>query len=679
MGDIMNRAGWFQSAFATIALTITPMCSSFSMAAEPPKITLNEHDFRDRVYACWLGKNIGGTLGMPVEGQPGPHQMTFYTNVGAGEPAANDDLDLQILWLKAMEENGGRVDARILGGYWLKYVPVDWNEYGVGKRNMRRGLLPPLSGQFDNARWKHSNGAWCRTEIWAVLAPGCPGLAAQMAWEDACVDHGNGEGTWAAVFLTAIESAAFVERDRDKLISLGLAMVPPDSRLARAVGTAVAAHRAGKDWQTAREEVIEVTKDTGWFQAPRDMAFTMLAWLYGGEDFGKSLCLAVNCGDDTDTSGAAMGALLGILHGTAGIPEKWRAPIGTKIKNVAISGFEPPREIGEFTDRTVAMTQRILAMHQAPVVISAGPTDLSRVAELALVDAAAARDLWQRSPYQIIWNTPGLHATLDYLDDSWIVGGQPRPLRLTLRNSGLSETAYRVVLSGLPKGWRAEGLPTAPVTLAGNAVSTIDFSLLMPAEESEDAQMTIEVSGSQLPIAIPLTLILKPGVGPDDLALASNGATAQADSEYERERPCTAEVIDGILATPEDFSNRWHSSLTVPHPHWVEVRLPKPERIGRVVIRFADPDGRPVDFHALVRPVGASEWKEVFRSTNNQDLRSYRTRISPVLTDTFRLVIDKSVNPVSQNAAQISEIELYGAKESDTPINGSSSASEHGP
>jgi ADP-ribosylglycohydrolase len=159
------------------------------------------------------------------------------------------------------------------------------------------------------------------------------------------VENGNGEGTWAAVFLTAIESAAFVERDQAKLIDLGLAMVPPDSRLATAVRTVVAAHRAGKDWQTARQEVIEVTKDTGWFQAPRDMAFTMLAWLYGQGDFGESLCLAVNCGDDTDTSGAAMGSLLGILHGTAGIQEKWRAPIGTKIKatvsnRVAVDGEE---------------------------------------------------------------------------------------------------------------------------------------------------------------------------------------------------------------------------------------------------------------------------------------------------------------------------------------------------
>jgi hypothetical protein len=41
--------------------------------------------------------------------------------------------------------------------------------------------------------------------------------------------------------------------------------------------------------------------------------------------------------------------------------------------------------------------------------------------------------------------------------------------------------------------------------------------------------------------------------------------------------------------------------------------------------------------------------------------RSFRKEIEPVETDTFKLVIEKSVNPVTLNAAQVSEIELYPA------------------
>jgi hypothetical protein len=140
--------------------------------AQAQGVVLNEAEFRDKVLACWLGKNIGGTLGMPFEGKTDVNDLTFYTNLKEGEPAANDDLDLQILWLKAMEENQARVDAYTLGQYWLKYVPVDWNEYGIGKANLARGLMPPLSGEFGNAKWKHSRGRTTPARPGQGSAPG---------------------------------------------------------------------------------------------------------------------------------------------------------------------------------------------------------------------------------------------------------------------------------------------------------------------------------------------------------------------------------------------------------------------------------------------------------------------------------------------------------------------------
>lgn len=36
---------------------------------------------RERINACWLGKSIGGTLGMPFEGNLGPIDVWFYTPV----------------------------------------------------------------------------------------------------------------------------------------------------------------------------------------------------------------------------------------------------------------------------------------------------------------------------------------------------------------------------------------------------------------------------------------------------------------------------------------------------------------------------------------------------------------------------------------------------------------------
>lgn len=142
-----------------------------------------------------------------------------------------------------------------------------------------------------------------------------------------------------------------------------------------------------------------------------------------------------------------------------------------------------------------------------------------------------------------------------------------------------------------------------------------------------------------------------------DLALEENGASATADSEYAGKPDSAAKVIDGVIATPEDFSNRWHSSIEQSHPHWVEVHLARPAEISRVVIHFADPAGYPVSFAGSVRVNGKD--RQVIDITNNRNVEVYRAKIRTVTTDTFRLTIRASANPAYPNAAQISEIELY--------------------
>ncbi len=142
-----------------------------------------------------------------------------------------------------------------------------------------------------------------------------------------------------------------------------------------------------------------------------------------------------------------------------------------------------------------------------------------------------------------------------------------------------------------------------------------------------------------------------------DLALAVNGAKAISDSEYTKEPNCTANVIDGTIATLQDFSNRWHSSVEQPHPHWVEVHLAKAAKVARVIVHFADPNGYPTNFEGSVLVEGKR--RPVFSANGNRQAQTYEAEFSPVTTDVFRLTIHSSANPAFPNAAQISEIELY--------------------
>ena len=151
---------------------------------------ISKEEYRDKVRCCWLGKNIGGTLGAPFEAYREAHDLTFYTHDLSKGVLPNDDLDLQLAWLCAAERYGKAVDAKILAEYWVSAIVPNWAEYGVGKTNLRFGLEPPVSGGFHNA-FKDSNGAWIRSELWACLAPGHPEIAVRYAYEDAVCDHAD--------------------------------------------------------------------------------------------------------------------------------------------------------------------------------------------------------------------------------------------------------------------------------------------------------------------------------------------------------------------------------------------------------------------------------------------------------------------------------------------------------
>ncbi len=318
---------------------------------------MNLKNYREKVMGCWLGKAVGGTLGQPYEGCVGPLNLTYYNPIPT-DMIPNDDLDLQVLWAYILDNmEKPVVDRDILSCAWLKHVDFPWDEYGVAIRNLRNGIPAPYSGSYDN--WFTDGlGAAIRSEIWACLAPGEAELAAKYAYEDACVDHA-GDGIYAEQFLAALESAAFVENDMNKLVDIGLSVIPVESRLAMAIKDTLKWCSGSTDWLGIRQQILDKWGNENFTDAVMNIPFAVMALLLGKGDFSKTICLSVNCGRDADCTTATVGAILGIIN-PDGISEKWLKPIGRKLViNDSITGISHPDTLDGFTDMIIDLQKRI--------------------------------------------------------------------------------------------------------------------------------------------------------------------------------------------------------------------------------------------------------------------------------------------------------------------------------
>jgi len=157
--------------------------------------SLSYQQYFDRVLGTWVGKSLGGIVGAPFEG----HKILGHKSADTIWPDKiypNDDLDIQVAWLELMEERGCHFTWQDMIELWQDRCWYNFAEYGTFLNNAQRGLNPPVSGWFNNEFFSQSMGCPIRAEIWGLVAPGNPALAADLARMDGELDHEK-NSVWA--------------------------------------------------------------------------------------------------------------------------------------------------------------------------------------------------------------------------------------------------------------------------------------------------------------------------------------------------------------------------------------------------------------------------------------------------------------------------------------------------
>jgi ADP-ribosylglycohydrolase len=373
------------------------------------KLTLNYNDYRAKIYAGWMGKSIGGTIGARMEN----HKTLMTLTREALWPETimpNDDMDIQIVWLEALQERGIWIESDDLAEFWQDRCWYNFCEYGVFLHNFQRGIHPPLSGTWNNRFFFESEGCPIRSEIWGLVCPGNPALAADYARKDAQLDHG-GASELCERFLAAAAAAAFFDDDLERVIDAGLAVLPEGSAVHHMVHETRAICAAHPRFEEAWRLLVRRFGDRDASKALMNQSIVVMALTLGRGDFEETLRLAVNSGWDTDCTAATAGALLGIMKGPSIFPADWVEKMG-KTLACAIDVKHRHASFDELTEDTARVGVEITRQCAPHITILDAP-------EVALRPRPA----------------PGVRLGVSYPAGPYLRAGQNTPVRLSFTNT----------------------------------------------------------------------------------------------------------------------------------------------------------------------------------------------------------------------------------------------------
>lgn len=294
----------------------------------------------DKILKGWQAQIVGGAYGTALEGYTGEALNNYYgdkLNYYVAEPETyNDDITFEIAFLKAMRENKVDLKAEHIADKWLELIPFAWSAEYFALENLKRGIYPPDSGNFNNyfSEWI---GAQMRTMVCGFAAPGQPLKAAYYAYLDSSVSHSK-NGIYGGIHSAVMTSLAFELENAREIIKESMKFIPKNSEfyyyLELTLNRCKEMDTAEAAWNNIKEEF----KKYNWIHTYPNMAAVVIALYFSGDKIDRAFRILADCGYDVDCNAGEVGSILGILDNHE-LGNKWLEPIGG-ILNTYLPGYE---------------------------------------------------------------------------------------------------------------------------------------------------------------------------------------------------------------------------------------------------------------------------------------------------------------------------------------------------
>lgn len=304
-------------------------------------------DLRSRARGALLGLAAGDALGAAVEFTPGPHHLTDM--VGGGPfglwPGEwTDDTSMALCLASSLVELGRFDPADQMERYlrWWRegYMSSNGLCFDIGNTvatALRRYQASgePYAGATDP--FSAGNGSLMRLAPVPFFFHDDAEAAIEHAALSSRTTHATLEAVDACRYYAGLIWGALQGLDKATLLAPHYAPVPGLWERAP-LAPEIAAVAAG----SFRHKEPPAIEGSGY--VVRSMEAALWA-LHKSEGYRQGALLAVNLGDDADTTGAIYGQLAGALYGEQDIPADWRGKLALRQRIIQLADdlVAPPR------------------------------------------------------------------------------------------------------------------------------------------------------------------------------------------------------------------------------------------------------------------------------------------------------------------------------------------------
>ncbi len=308
-------------------------------------------ELRDRYRGSLLGLAIGDAVGTTLEfSQPGSF-APLEDMVGGGPFHLNpgewtDDASMALCLAASLVEQKG-FDARDQMERYLRwrnegYMSSNGTCFDIGSTvSSSLSLFEKTGNPFAGSTHPSTagNGSIMRLAPVPLFYASQPDKALEKSAESSRTTHGAQTAVDACRYLGALIIGAVHEASKEDLLSPFYSPIPHYWRQQPLVSE-LAEVAAGSFKQRNPPRI----RGTGYVVKSLEAAL----WaFYHSTSFQDGCLLAVNLGEDADTTGAVYGQLAGAFYGESGIPQQWR----TRLVHYAL--------IESFADQLFVLSQRI--------------------------------------------------------------------------------------------------------------------------------------------------------------------------------------------------------------------------------------------------------------------------------------------------------------------------------